>query len=155
MRTSCTDVIIGWQIQSRLQRRPTVNHFSIFLHSSVPTRLFLRGSLLLFTCRVWSSGGARAAAPEEGDRDPSRRFAAHPEGDHRDPFLRRPAKGANATISASLCWRVWRWKVDQSCCCSPPRLYLLPRPSPWASTCQPALCSSPALASLMARVTAL
>lgn len=42
------------------------------------------------------SGGARAAAAEEGHRDPSRRPAAHPQGDHRDPFLRRPAQGIDA-----------------------------------------------------------
>lgn len=43
MRTSCTDVIVGWQIQPRLRRCPTVNHISTLLHSAVPPRLLPRG----------------------------------------------------------------------------------------------------------------
>lgn len=42
---------------------------------------------LLTPSYVCRAGGACAAAVEEGDRYPPWRPAAHPERDHRDPFL--------------------------------------------------------------------
>lgn len=46
-----------------------------------------------------SSGGACAAAVEEGDRNSPRRPSAHPQRDHRDPFLWGPHKGTTGSAS--------------------------------------------------------
>lgn len=50
----------------------------------------------------WCSGGTSAATIEEGDRNPSWRSTANPEGDHRDSFCRRTAQGTNVSFGTHV-----------------------------------------------------
>lgn len=101
--------VVGWDAGRAEANRAT--HFSTTGHTK-PLPLCCRGSrcseefgetAAIHLHVFFLSGGTRAAAAEEGHRDPSWWPAAHPQGNHRDPLLWRPAQGIEAARPAETC----------------------------------------------------
>ncbi len=118
VKTSQVEVIVVSGLTATARAKPTVHHtFPLRGLDTFPLSI----TLVLMAVIVWTncwictaikplytnatntkvpiislgvfSGGACAAAVEEGDRNPPRWPTAHPERNHRDPFLWRPAQG--------------------------------------------------------------